>query len=166
MSAAPLRIIMRNRSSVVVAALFLFGSACAVEEGSDSDRVEETAVAPDKAEDPELLTVNNAAMVWANDAALCETVVPFDGNPDACAFACDPEGMKDFIPYGSCMTFRCETSTHDPVKVGGCNLQSRRLQSVGDLAVDSRRRSERTAMRIAAKTSPRSPRRSRSEPVE
>jgi hypothetical protein len=53
----------------------------------------------------------------ADDASICD-VLPPDG---ACAAACDPEALAQFIPPGVCAVIGCQLTDGRTVKIGGCN---------------------------------------------
>ncbi|NVB83256.1 MAG: hypothetical protein HOV81_33095 [Kofleriaceae bacterium] len=41
---------------------------------------------------------------------------------DACAHACDPDGLVSYIPAGTCVKFECELTDGRPFTTGGCNI--------------------------------------------
>ncbi|HET9992649.1 MAG TPA: hypothetical protein VFQ65_29145 [Kofleriaceae bacterium] len=56
-------------------------------------------------------------MSEVDDPNVCD-VLPPDG---ACAHACDPEGLAQFIPPGTCVLMVCQLTDGRTIKVGGCN---------------------------------------------
>lgn len=92
---------------ILAAALFL--PACA-------ELPEEDLEAPTG----EVLEVENANLsADSGEPAFCD-LLPDDDT--ACAYACDPEALLDFIAPGTCQTFLCETVTGEPFRTGGCDL--------------------------------------------
>ena len=101
-----------------IAAALLLCAAC-VEEGSDSDQVDETAVDPDKAQDPETIAERDTHQFSMEPT--CDIAPDPDEPGGPCAHACDQAALQQFVPEGACFTFLCERSDGSPVKVGACN---------------------------------------------
>lgn len=108
--------------SIAAAAFLCFASIACVQEGSDSDQVEEGPMGPDKAADPESFVVDTDVVTqYAADPSNCE-VAPDPGEPDGpCSFACEPDRLVQFVSPNTCMTFLCYKWDGSPAKVGTCN---------------------------------------------
>lgn len=78
-----------------------------VEDGKDSEP------AP-----PEPDMQNFAGDSAADDSIDCALLPEGD---DACAHACDPDGLLGYIPEGTCVKFECTQTDGRPFSTGGCN---------------------------------------------
>ena len=102
------------RSAGPILAILIFGSACAVDEGDDTQR----AISIDVPAIDETYAVDLADNGDAPDD-VC-SLLPPDG---PCALACDEEALAEqYVPAGACAAFSCTLTDGTQIAVHACHI--------------------------------------------
>lgn len=111
--------IMRN--ILFVTAMLVAACAEQVGDGVAPDEDEDSIYVPDPEDDKDRAGDGSAfARMDDRDPApdVC-ALLPADDS--ACAHACDPVALMEYVPTGTCATFTCELTNGETYRTGGCN---------------------------------------------
>ncbi len=91
--------------------------ACAEVVDDPPPELEGMPVPPDTSDLAEIDRIEHPTFAAESTPSQC-AMLPADDS--ACAHACDPVALQEFIPDGTCVIFDCPLTDGTNVRVGGC----------------------------------------------